>query len=95
MEKMEFKFTDSNGNEQHCWINKQEWDFLRAFRHRKVQFLHVFGSRAIGLSDVPITEEESNLFNEWYAEKYPEYNKMLGKEDIEKLNEKIISQSKE
>ena len=86
MEKMELKFIDPDGVEQTRWVYKEEWDFLRAFRHMKTQFLHVFGCRAIGLSDTPISEEEGKLFNESYAEKYPEYNKMLGRKDIENLN---------
>jgi len=81
---MEFKFIDENEVEQTRWIYKEEWEFLAAFRHMKTQFLHVFGCRAVGLSDTPITEEESKLFNEWYAKKYPEYNKMLNKQEYEK-----------
>ena len=85
MEKMEFKFIDPDGNKQIRWIDKEEWDFLTAFRHKRSAMFYAFGCRAAGL-DEPITEEEYKLFEEWYAEKYPEYNKMLGREDIEKLN---------
>jgi hypothetical protein len=57
-----------------AWINKAEWELMKAFRHYGETKLHTFGMRQI-------TDKDRERFNKEYAVKFPDNSKIL------KLNE--------
>lgn len=71
-DKIEIIWRDLNGCKKSKWINYAEWLNEKNFRHKKEMYLSVFGCRAFGSTDTPITKEENEMFNKWYEEIYPD-----------------------
>ena len=57
---------------EECWINKAEWDFHKAWRHKAETIMHVFKMNQPG-------EVQKAKFNKEYNEAYPENAKILNK----------------
>jgi len=70
-ENIEFTILNKDGSESKAWLNLDEFNFLKAFRHYRTTMLHKLGFN--NMNNVNIINE----FNLWYAINFPDNAKFL------------------